>query len=1421
MMKKRISHYQILEKIGEGGMGEVYKAKDTKLDRIVALKLLPAQSKFDQKLKKRFVQEAKTIASLNHPNICTIYELYEDKDQSFIVMEFIDGPDLKQKIKINSFSIQDASKIAEQILQGLKEVHTKGIIHSDIKSANIILSNESIIKITDFGIAKLKRSDSTNERSIHSGTLPYKSPEQVSGEKIDHRTDIWSFGILYYEMLTARLPFLHDYEDALIYQILNKSPEPPKEICHNVPQSIEHIVLKCLQKDPENRYQNIEEILHNLKRADIGKQFGQDITQGNDGSRRESERRQVTILCIEILGYPALFEDQDSEKTAFTLNQSYKQLKAINDKHNGMIQKKAEDNYTIVFNLPTVVEDAPKRAINTAIEFRNTIKSIKNIESEINSLSCRAGITTGTVITGFINQNQHDYTVIGEASVLASQIKDHAHHDQILIDDMTYRLACDYFQFKSVAPIKIPGKKYPVINYKLVSDKERPHRRKLGTERKIYSKLIGRDKALDTLHSQLLNVIHGKGAIVNVIAEAGIGKSRLISELKMKEAFKQFTCLEGRGLSVGQNMSFYPIIDLLTHWAGIRETDTEQQSLNKFLHVIREVDPEEANEIFPFIAMLMGLKPKRQYSERVKGIEGESMEKLLAKHLRDLFSKASQQKPLVLIIEDLHWVDHSTIELLESLFRCVENHQILFINVFRPLYTSTGERICQSVTDRYLQHYVEIRLDALSKPESEALINNLLDNQNRSPKLVKEIIDRTGGNPFFIEEIIHSMIDQGFVVKDRDRFIFHENTTTLRIPQTVHEVLMARVDRLDEDTRSLLKIASVIGRYFYYTILMEVGVTIDQLDEKLKNLENIQIIGKQKRKGEIEYYFRHILLQQIVYDSILIKQRKQLHLQVGEAISRHYQKRLFDFYGSLAYHFCIGEDLNQAEYFLIKAGERSLKLSASGEALNYFQQALNLYLEKYSHVIDNQKVGILEKNIGTAFHYSGQFYPAILHFNAALRFLGKKQAKHKIIIMFGMIRNMVNLIIYLYKPYKSRKNPDTHEKEMIDVLTRKSVAAFFWNPKDFFIYVLETINYLLRFDIGSVENGISVFSSCSSIFSWSGRSFRISEKMLNYCQKYLSNSDIMSIFPYETMKLSHDYFKGQWSITYKKELVSRFLLKGGYRYEVLVYIALSCYIYIEKADHETVSIIMDQLEKISDTYENDVIRACQYELHLKYLLKSTRFHEIKSIEKRVLTFASETKFVVKRIFLYLIFIRLYMVFHDVDKAEALLNQAEELAVNQKCLHSCYLSYYHATRLFFYVKKLENAVLHNNKTEIRLLKSKVSEINKKAIRISKRIVSDKTEILRLSGVYYWLIGKYSNALQLWKLSMECGENMGATIELANTCKEIGKRLSKNKSRYKALNGLIPAEYLKKSSRLFHKLNIRDYEPDEEQLDGKSK
>ncbi len=901
----------------------------------------------------------------------------------------------------------------------------------------------------------------------------------------------------------------------------------------------------------------------------------------------------MTVLFSDLSGYTAMSERLDPEELKKIMNQIFGEITATVSKYEGTIQKFIGDAVVAFFGVPKVHEDDPVRAIRTAREIHERIEAISpQFEPKVGKrLAMHTGINTGLVVTGEVTKGNGILGVMGDTVNLASRLSTLARPGEILAGDGTFRQADWFFDFEPLVPVRVKGKTDPVRVYRVVEIKERK-RRSVGVD----SPLVGRDKEMDRLSLQVVRLINGRGGIITVSGEPGIGKSRLLAELRLTEVAKKTTILEGRSLSMGRGLSFYPIIDALKHWSQIREDDTDTEAQWKLERAIRDIHFQEVGEIFPFIATLMGMKLTGKYAQRVKGIEGEALEKLIFKSMREILIKGSAIRPTVIYMEDFHWVDVSSLGLLKALFRLVEEYRILFILVFRPGYTDTGEQVTASIQENYPAYWTKIELDPLKESESEQLLTNLHRTDSFPNKLREQILQRAGGNPFFIEEVVRSLIHEGAVVPEKGEYRVTEKIQHIVIPQSIHALIMARIDRLDEETRNVVRVASVIGRNFFYKILTEVTGTIEGIDRRLDYLKEIQLIRERKRMEEVEYLFKHALTQEAAYESILIRKRKEIHQRVAQAIEKVFNERLHEFYGMLAYHYSRAESLEKAEEYLINAGEEALRSSASNEALTYYQEALNIYRKLQGHSADPEKVAMLEKNIGLALFNRGHYAEAVEHFDKALNYYWGEFPQNALTTALKFLSSFTTFILALYFPsFWFKRLPTWQDTEAVELFYKKGEALVVINPKRFFIESFFFYDTIVHFDLAQFKLGIGIFAGASALFSFTGLSLSISRRIMDYAKPRLAPDDAKQKIVYDLVDTIHLFLKGQWKDIFdcNEDLVTRNLRLGE------MYYASQHYYWhglaqVYQGQFEAARLTVTKLRDIAEVYENDISRCLHY-----------------------------------------------------------------------------------------------------------------------------------------------------------------------------------------------------------------------------------
>jgi class 3 adenylate cyclase/tetratricopeptide (TPR) repeat protein len=1129
----------------------------------------------------------------------------------------------------------------------------------------------------------------------------------------------------------------------------------------------------------------------------------------NQRDRIEGERKQVTVMFCDMVGFTLLADRIGPVEAYGVMDKVYEILIRQVHELEGTVNQMTGDGVMALFGAPIALEDAPQRALWSALSIHSEIASFSDQNKETGPFRMRIGINTGPVVVGTLGKDLRvEFKAVGNTVNLASRMEGLAEPGTTYVTEETFRLTEDLFRFDVMGKKAVKGKENAIPVYKLLSGKEKVYRRRLGSERRIHSEMVGRNDHLDKLELQMMKAINGKGSIVNIIGEAGIGKSRLVAELKRREIIKKVTLNEGRAISIGRNLSFHPIIDFFKQWARIREDDPEPTAFNKLEASIRSLIPKEYGEILPFVATLMGMKLSGQHAKRVKGIEGEALEKLILKSLRDLLTRAAEINPLVIVIEDLHWADTSSIELLESLFRLAETERILFINVFRPGFQETGERIIETITKKLSVYYVEIVIEPLDEKVSEALISNMLNIGELHHTVIGRIVQRVGGNPFFLEEVVRSFIDSGAIVLKNEGFQITDKINTMAIPNTINDVLMARIDRLEEPTRDLVKIASVIGRNFFYRILKEVTEEFEDLDGKLSHLKEIQLIRERRKTEELEYLFKHALAQQAAYESILPQKQKKLHSKVADSIEKVFGDRLHKFYGMLAYHYSRAENLEKAEEHLIKAGEEALKSSASNEALHYYQEALELYFRKYGDSADPQRIAMLEKNIALALYNRGQYEEAAEYFDKALNYYWGKLPKGPVSGTFSFISGFFHLLISLYLPFlKFSKTPKQSDTEAVDLFFKKLKALGIINAKKFFIESIYFYRRVTRFDLTKFDLATGILAGASSLFSFTGISFGLSRRILDLVRDKIDQDDIKSFIIYDFSETLHYYLKGNWTkIKDHNEDLFDQNLNIGEIYWASQHLHWHCLPKIFQGRFDIANLLIKRLNDIYEVFEND------FSLLLKQLSNTGLLLERRNLTDAMveiesgIEFAQKTNQALALIHMYSCKAHVQILMGNMKAAGTSLQHANKIR-KEVVSAPWQLSNFRRSKLVYDLGKMEASEKNESKTAHLKHRKQAFKSCRKFLKQTRKVAQHRTEAYKLAGLYDWLINRQKKALSWWSKAIKQGEHLGARLDLSRTYFEVGRRLLEADSRYNKLNGITAQAYIEKAKHLYEEMDLQ--------------
>jgi len=677
----------------------------------------------------------------------------------------------------------------------------------------------------------------------------------------------------------------------------------------------------------------------------------------------EGERKQVTVLFSDLSGYTAMTEKLDPEEVKEIMGRIFGEIAQVVTKYEGVIEKFIGDAVMAIFGVPKVHEDDAVRAIRTAKEIHEIVEAISTqFEDRVGTrLSMHSGINTGLVVTGQVDQDGGTLGVLGDTINLASRLSGLAKAGEILVGSVTYQLTEGHFIFERLEPAQVKGKAEAVQVYRLLSTKEKPLtlHRTFG----LKADLIGRKAELAQLQEAVQRLRQGKGTIFSICGDAGTGKTRLLEEFKATLDLNEIQWLEGHAYAYSQNIPYFPLIDLLNRTWQIEEGDPPEVVREKVEFRIERLIGKKG-DVAPYVGSLYSLS----YPE-IEGVSPEFWRSGLLKAVQAILSALTQSGPTVICLEDIHWADPSSLDLLRSILSEF-SHPVLFICAYRlPFSLFTSHQL-----GAIGKSYQEIKLQDLSTSDTQDMMESLLKSKTIPHELRKFIQEKVEGNPFYLEEVINSLIESGTLIRDNGNWRLSRPIGESDISPTVQGVISARLDRLEKEMKRILQEASVIGRAFLYEILNKITELKDRLDHHLHRLEQFDLIRIRSFQPELEYVFKHALTQEVVYSGLLKKERQAVHERIALVMEQLFHERLSEFYETLAFHFKRGQSLHKAVDYLMKSGEKSLKRYAIEESHQYYQDAFDLLTNRTSMTDEEKRLLIdLLNKWAYVFYYRGDF----------------------------------------------------------------------------------------------------------------------------------------------------------------------------------------------------------------------------------------------------------------------------------------------------------------------------------------------------------------------------------------------------------------------------------------------------------------
>ena len=648
-------------------------------------------------------------------------------------------------------------------------------------------------------------------------------------------------------------------------------------------------------------------------------------------SALEGERKQVTVLFADLKGSMELLADRDPEEARKLLDPVLEHMMEAVHRYEGTVNQVMGDGIMALFGAPLAHEDHAVRASYAALRMQESVKryaeGIRRTEGI--SIQIRVGLNSGEVVVRSIGSDlRMDYTAVGQTTHLAARMEQLATPGSILLTAEALRLAEGYVQVKALGPIPVKGLPEPVEVYEATGGGAVRTRLQAAAMRG-FTRFVGRDTEVEQLRRALQQAFDGHGQIVAVVGEPGVGKSRLFYEFTHSHRTKDWLILESGSASYGKATPYLPVIDLMKSYFQIETRDDARKIWEKVSGKLLTLDKALELTLPAFLALLDVAVEDPEWRE----LDPPQRRRRTLDAVKRLLLKESQVQPLLLVFEDLHWIDSETQALLDSLIASLPTTRRLLLVNYRPEY----QHGWSSKT-----FYSQLRLDPLNPESAEELLRALLGDDVAVQPLTRLLIARTEGNPFFLEESIRTLVETNALVGERGAYHLAKPLETIKVPATVQVVLAARIDRLPAEDKRLLQTASVIGEDVPFTLLKPlVEMSEEELCRGLSRLQADEFLYETSLFPDLEYTFKHALTHQVAYNSLLAERRRTLHAKILEAIEGLYADRLDEQVERLAHHAFRGEMWAKAVAYLHQAGARAAAHSATQEAVAHFEQALS------------------------------------------------------------------------------------------------------------------------------------------------------------------------------------------------------------------------------------------------------------------------------------------------------------------------------------------------------------------------------------------------------------------------------------------------------------------------------------------------
>lgn len=1088
--------------------------------------------------------------------------------------------------------------------------------------------------------------------------------------------------------------------------------------------------------------------------------------------QKARERRYAAVIYADISGSTALSEVLDPDEIHDIMAECLTLLQQSALDHGASLVKFRGDAVLALFGIPVAQEDATRAAVNASIEIRNSIAALRRERGWVATLDVHTGVNAGIMASGDMSgSGAAEIDVAGDAVNVAARLSDAAPAGCIYVGPAVEHETRANFDYRALPALRLKGKAKQFRAFELLSTSEQIHRSLVDAAASARA-FVGRGVPLTTLDEALTSLSSGTGKIVSLVGAAGIGKSRLLTELRSHTHEDAFVWLEGRSVAAGNKLAFHPFSDLLRSWSEIGDAEESAAAFEKLDAAVSKEFGADGDVALPVLAVLAGVRAPDEIAARIADVDGEAMEQLVLKSIRQLFQQLAKHRPLVLVFEDLHWADGSSIALLRSLFSLASQSAVLFLLAYRPDFPETAGRVRQVLEQDHSERHRVLELGPLDSDSSEKLLADFLRAGQIPPTLQKLIATRAAGNPFYLGEIIRSLVDAGVLVSGRAGLSAIRDPGLVELPGTIRDVILYRLDRLAEGPRSVLQSAAVIGARVRIDTLRQILPDDPDLSTHLKELVRSQHLEQAVGRHATDYVFGHPLVEEVAYASIPQGRRRALHLAVAHAVEDDLDEASSS-HALLAYHYGLGGENSRAEEHLFKAGEEAARVAASREALHFFQQASKAYLAREPGAEDDPALRrALEKNLALAYFNRGHLIEAVEHFNRTLELYGEKVPRTRFEMLTVLLRTLSVILVepYLSKLFRKRPAATDAEREIIGVMFYRARAQTTADTTAFLVHGLDTVRKLRGVDPTTVPGAGGMMSGAIGLFTYSGVSPAIAGRFLEQARLLIDPADVKEVALFGMMNFVHHMFIGDWKREHEidENIIDR-SLRLGRLWDITIYLGFHAKSCVHQGRFEAAEREIVRLAEIAETYDYDVARQNYSAVRTFLALERGELEQARVLSVHYSNTMDEDA---PHVFALGLEAKILAQMGRLEEAAERLERAQALIAQAGIILPFQMSTVLVARLIFDLAQLERAIAEGAAT--RKLGRCAMRSGKKAVRMARKVAAKRVETYRLFGRCHWLLGHRDRAIDWWHRSIAAGESLGALPQRARTKIEVADR-----------------------------------------------